>query len=202
VLRPLIGIIYHLAVGCSVALYALALLPRTLVLILTVNAVSHWTSPARDELMRSKQPRSPQSLRMTVIGREHFASTRSRSGSRWPRCSQMAARPVRDVFPATDTSHGNDPYMHNSTGSRQVTWNQTEGRKGVVVLAYSEDDIRGALWVGVTIRHVLGWIERLIESSLTFRLLMSYIYIYMEHPFLMFLDHTQRRTTVGRTLDE
>ena len=36
---------------------------------------------------------------------------------------------------------------------------------------------------------------------LTFRLLMSYIY--MEHLFLMFLDHTQRRTTVGRTpLDE
>ena len=34
---------------------------------------------------------------------------------------------------------------------------------------------------------------------------MSYIYIYvcMEHPFLMFLDHTQRRSTVGRTpLDE
>ena len=35
---------------------------------------------------------------------------------------------------------------------------------------------------------------------LTLRLLMSYIYIYMEHLFLMFLDHTQRRTTVGRTL--
>ena len=35
------------------------------------------------------------------------------------------------------------------------------------------------------------------------RILMSYIYIYMEHLFLMFLDHTQRRTTVGRTpLDE
>ena len=32
---------------------------------------------------------------------------------------------------------------------------------------------------------------------------MSYIYIYMEHPFLMFLDHTQRRSTVCRTpLDE
>ena len=29
------------------------------------------------------------------------------------------------------------------------------------------------------------------------------IYIYMEYPFLMFLDHTQRRSTVGRTpLDE
>jgi len=28
-------------------------------------------------------------------------------------------------------------------------------------------------------------------------------YIYMEHPLLMFLDHTQRRSTVGRTpLDE
>ena len=37
--------------------------------------------------------------------------------------------------------------------------------------------------------------------QLTLRRLMSYIY--MEHPFLMFLDHTQRRSTVGRTpLDE
>jgi len=37
--------------------------------------------------------------------------------------------------------------------------------------------------------------------ALTLRLLMSYIYIYiyMEHLFLMFLDHTQRRSTVGRT---
>ena len=56
-------------------------------------------------------------------------------------------------------------------------------------------------------------------KSLTLRLLMSYIYIYththiyiyiyiythtyMAHPFLMFLDHTQRCSTVGRTpLDE
>ena len=38
-------------------------------------------------------------------------------------------------------------------------------------------------------------------ATLTLRQLMSYIY--MEHPFLMFLDHTQRRSTVGRTpLDE
>jgi hypothetical protein len=36
---------------------------------------------------------------------------------------------------------------------------------------------------------------------LTLRFLMSYIY--MEHLFLMFLDHTRRRSTVGRTpLDE
>ena len=46
-----------------------------------------------------------------------------------------------------------------------------------------------------------------IQVSLTLRLLMShiyiYIYIYMERLFLMFLDHTQRRSTVGRTpLDE
>jgi hypothetical protein len=38
-------------------------------------------------------------------------------------------------------------------------------------------------------------------SELTLRRLMSYIY--MKQPFLMFLDHTKRRTTVGRTpLDE
>ena len=38
---------------------------------------------------------------------------------------------------------------------------------------------------------------RIRVKSLTLRLLMSYIY--MEHLFLMFLDHTQRRSTVGRT---
>jgi len=39
------------------------------------------------------------------------------------------------------------------------------------------------------------------ELTLTLRLLM--LYIYMERLFLMFLDHTQRRSTVGRTpLDE
>jgi len=40
-----------------------------------------------------------------------------------------------------------------------------------------------------------------VIEALTLRLLMSYIY--MERLFLMFLDHTQRRKTVGRTpLDE
>jgi len=38
---------------------------------------------------------------------------------------------------------------------------------------------------------------RFYIRSLTLRRLMSYIF--MEHPFLMFLDHTQRRSTVGRT---
>ena len=55
--------------------------------------------------------------------------------------------------------------------------------------------------LGVHFLHV----SRIRVKSLNLRPLMSYIYIYiyMEHPFLMFLDHTQRRTTVGRTpLDE
>jgi len=44
-------------------------------------------------------------------------------------------------------------------------------------------------------------VSRIRVKSLTLRLVMSYIY--MEHLFLMFLDHTQRRTRVGRTpLDE
>jgi len=46
-------------------------------------------------------------------------------------------------------------------------------------------------------------IMHVAQDTLTLRQLMFYIYIYMEHLFLMFLDHTQRRSTVGRTpLDE
>jgi hypothetical protein len=51
--------------------------------------------------------------------------------------------------------------------------------------------------------HDFLHVIRIMVKSLTLRLLISYIYIYMEHLFLMFLDHTQRRSTVGRTpLDE
>ena len=51
--------------------------------------------------------------------------------------------------------------------------------------------------------HHFLHVSRIRVKSLILRLMMSYIYIYMEHLFLMFLDHTQRRTTVGRTpLDE
>jgi len=51
--------------------------------------------------------------------------------------------------------------------------------------------------------HHFLHVSRIRVKLLTLRLIMSYIYIYMEHPFLMFLDYTQRRTTVGRTpLDE
>ena len=49
--------------------------------------------------------------------------------------------------------------------------------------------------------HHFLHVSRIRVKLLTFRLLMSYIYI--EQPILMFLDHTQRRSTVGRTpLDE
>jgi len=49
--------------------------------------------------------------------------------------------------------------------------------------------------------HHFLHISRIRVKSLTLKLLMSYIC--MEHLFLMFLDHTQRRTTVGRApLDE
>ena len=57
--------------------------------------------------------------------------------------------------------------------------------------------------------HHFLHVSRIRVKSLTLRLLMSYIYIYiyiyiyMERLFLMFLDHTQGRSTVGRTpLDE
>ena len=49
--------------------------------------------------------------------------------------------------------------------------------------------------------HHFLYVSRIRVKLLTFRRLMSCIY--MEHLFLMFLDHTQRRSTVGRTpLDE
>ena len=45
--------------------------------------------------------------------------------------------------------------------------------------------------------HHFLHVSRIRVKLLTFRLLMSYVY--MKHPFLIFLDHTQRRGTVGRT---
>ena len=50
-----------------------------------------------------------------------------------------------------------------------------------------------------------SWVapQLVADAKLTLRRIMSYIYIYIERIFLMFLDHTQRRGTVGRTpLDE
>jgi len=56
-----------------------------------------------------------------------------------------------------------------------------------------------SVFLAATEKHVPSLV--MIIHCLTLRLLMSYIY--MEHLFLMLLDHTQRRSTVGRTpLDE
>ena len=55
--------------------------------------------------------------------------------------------------------------------------------------------------LALLLAHHFLHVSRIRVKLLTFTLLISYIY--MEHPFLMFLDHTQRRSTVGRTpLDE
>ena len=70
----------------------------------------------------------------------------------------------------------------------------------------------------IPFRYTTGYLQRCLQLipfyhySLEYRsvfgryfnpLATNVIYIYMEHPFLMFLDHTQRRSTVGRTpLDE
>ena len=63
---------------------------------------------------------------------------------------------------------------------------------GIKVLSFNAVNQLIAQGVLLTLRRLMSYIYIYI-----------YIYIYMEDPFLMFLDHTQRRTTVGRTpLDE
>jgi len=89
--------------------------------------------------------------------------------------------------------------------------------QGVIIRPIIEACMRYIKWKGTFLgsQNIYNsertWVQmRLIFTilyTLTLRLLMSYvcmyIYIYMEHLFLMFLDHTQRRSTVGRTpLDE
>ena len=66
----------------------------------------------------------------------------------------------------------------------------------IAVLWRSHTQLQCERWHVVTTGHT-----HTVINILTLRLLMSYIY--MERLFLMFLDNTQRRSTVGRTpLDE
>jgi len=84
-----------------------------------------------------------------------------------------------------------------SSGARQTAVAVSGFRMNVEVEVFSAVVYLLALLGAHHFLHV----SRIKVKLLTFRLLMSYIY--MEHPFLMFLDHTQRRSTVGRTpLDE
>ena len=92
--------------------------------------------------------------------------------------------------------------------------NEPQGRFLIAVVWKYETTIKFLHYFATSVTHVVRpFLSRLFGSSeavflpLTLRLLMPYIYIYiyiyMEHLFLMFLDHTQRRSTVGRTpLDE
>ena len=69
---------------------------------------------------------------------------------------------------------------------------------------YKVDDVDSRFLRNASTTHHISFLKLQIPLcivKLTLRLLMSYIY--MERLFLMFLDHTQRRSTVGKTpLDE
>ena len=73
--------------------------------------------------------------------------------------------------------------------------------KYIYVINPLKPELNPICYLLALLAHHFLHVSRIRIKSLTFRLLMPYKY--MEHPFLMFLDHTQRRSTVGRTpLDE
>ena len=105
-----------------------------------------------------------------------------------------------------------DFYYEKHIGS-----NRSNGKYGARVLRALFNTLNPELnpicYLLALLAHHFLHVSRIRVTSLNIRLLMSYlyiyiyiyicIYIYIEHLFLMFLDHTQRRTTVGRTpLDE
>jgi len=71
----------------------------------------------------------------------------------------------------------------------------------LLVLNPLNPELNAICYLLALLAHHFLHVSRIRVKLLTLRLLMSYIY--MERIFLMFLDHTQRRSTVGRTpLDE
>jgi len=110
-------------------------------------------------------------------------------------------------FACTDLENGNLFLL-------EVRENKNEVVLDHVVKAYTESgglapiinplnrELNPICYLLALVAHHFLHVSKIRVKSLTIRLLI-YIYIYMEHLFLMFLDHTQRRTTVGRTpLDE
>ena len=101
--------------------------------------------------------------------------------------------------------------IHNSAQS--PTWGS--GNKGHCGSSYWINPLNAELnpicYLLALLAHHFLHVSRIRVKSLTLTLLMSYIYIYiciyiytyiyiyMELLFLMFLDHTQRCSTVGRT---
>jgi len=76
-------------------------------------------------------------------------------------------------------------------------------RTVALLINHLKPELNPICYLLALLAHHFLHVSRIRVKSLTFRRLMSYVYIYMEHPFLMFLDHTKRRSTVGRTpLDE
>ena len=74
-------------------------------------------------------------------------------------------------------------------------------RLHIEVFNPSNAELNPICYLLALLAHHFLYVSRIRVKSLTLRLLMSYIY--MERLLLMFLDHTQRRTTVGRTpMDE
>jgi len=123
--------------------------------------------------------------------------------------SQFLGRPARSPnitptelsrFPSVTVTNGN--IRHNdkrlkdsSTGYELTFWHQS------FTFNPLKPELNPICYLLALLAHHFLHVSRVRVKSLTFRRLMSYIY--MEHPFLMFLDHTQRRSTVGRTpLDE
>ena len=106
----------------------------------------------------------------------------------------------RDIF-QNPFSHAENVYLNTDVSFRQKC---TPSVKGIFGTTDSKRQSIFKLTYGfVTTKHRPFHSFCKDVRVLTFRRLTSYIYIYMEHPFLMFLDHTQRRSTVGRTpLDE
>jgi hypothetical protein len=77
----------------------------------------------------------------------------------------------------------------------------TQNWKGTGTYTYTYTDCYSILTYSALRCNLDVLMEKMSTLSLTLRLLMSYIY--MEHLFLMFIDHTQRCSTGGRTpLDE
>ena len=96
--------------------------------------------------------------------------------------------------------------LRASSVNTQLTYCQLEmwrhvSTQGVIINPLNAELNPICYLLALLLAHHFFHVSRKRVKSLTLRRLMSYIY--MEHPFLMFLDHTQRRSTVGRTpLDE
>ena len=89
------------------------------------------------------------------------------------------------------------PWCFHRSSCRDSVYSTTES----LSLNPLNAELNPICYLPALLAHHFLHVSRIRVKSLTLRLLMSYIYIYiyMEHLFLMFLDHTQRRTTVGRT---